>query len=116
MAIRHVVLMKFREGTTPEAVQALADGLRALPEIIPELVDYRVGPDLDLAEDTWDALQDPEAGRASLDALRDRYRTLYSEAEAISHSSVIATRPRKKKAGASAPASLPRRVLRKLRG
>jgi hypothetical protein len=54
MAIRHVVLMKFREGTTPEAVQALTDGLRALPDMIPELVDYKVGPDLDLADDSWD--------------------------------------------------------------
>lgn len=54
MAVRHVVLMKFREGTPPEAVQALADGLRALPAVIPELVDYRVGPDLDLADDSWD--------------------------------------------------------------
>lgn len=54
MAIRHVVLMKFREGTSPEAVTALTEGLRALPALIPELVDYKVGPDLDLAEDSWD--------------------------------------------------------------
>lgn len=54
MAIRHVVVMKFRDGTPPEAIQALTDGLRALPDLIPEIVDYRVGPDLDLADDSWD--------------------------------------------------------------
>lgn len=54
MSIRHVVLMQFHEGTDPATVQALTDGLRALPERIPELVDYRVGPDLDLAEGSWD--------------------------------------------------------------
>jgi hypothetical protein len=54
MAIRHIVVMRFHEGTTAEAVQALTDGLRALPAIIPEIVDYKVGPDLDLADDSWD--------------------------------------------------------------
>ncbi|MCB0976018.1 MAG: Dabb family protein [Acidimicrobiales bacterium] len=54
MAIRHIVVMKFREGTTPDAVQALADALRGLPAVIPEIVDYRVGPDLGLADDSWD--------------------------------------------------------------
>jgi hypothetical protein len=71
---------------------------------------------IDLAERVWDLLQDADTNAAALDALRGEYDALYGEAEAISHSSVIATRPRKKKAGAGAPASLPRRVLRKLRG
>jgi hypothetical protein len=54
MSIRHVVLLKFVEGTEPATVEALAAGLRALPARIPELVDYRVGPDLRVAEGTWD--------------------------------------------------------------
>jgi hypothetical protein len=73
---------------------------------------------IDLAERVWDALQDADANAAVLDAARAEYDALYGEAEAISHSSVIAVRPRKKKAagGAATRASLPRRVLRKLRG
>ncbi|MEZ5321776.1 MAG: Dabb family protein [Microthrixaceae bacterium] len=54
MTLRHVVVMRFREGTSPEAVRALTDGLRSLPASIPEILDYRVGPDLGLAEGSWD--------------------------------------------------------------
>lgn len=50
MGIRHVVVMKFRAGAGPDTVQALADALRSLPGVIPEIADYHVGPDLDLAE------------------------------------------------------------------
>lgn len=72
---------------------------------------------IDLAERVWDALQDADSGAAVLDAAREEYDALYGEAEAISHSSVIAARPRKKRPGTGAgSASLPRRVLRKLRG
>lgn len=54
MSLRHVVLLRFVEGTSPEQVEAVAAGLRSLPARIPELVDYRVGADLGLAEGTWD--------------------------------------------------------------
>lgn len=46
--------MQFHEGTDPAAIQALADGLRSLPERIPAIADYKVGPDIDLADDNWD--------------------------------------------------------------
>jgi len=54
MSIRHVVLMRFRSGTDAAAVDALTAGLRGLPERIPEIAGYRVGPDLGLTDDTWD--------------------------------------------------------------
>lgn len=54
MAVRHLVLFKFRPDTDPAAIQALADGLRALPAQIPEIVDYHVGPDIGLADSNWD--------------------------------------------------------------
>ncbi|MEO6989143.1 MAG: Dabb family protein [Aquihabitans sp.] len=54
MSIRHLVLMQFHEGTEPAAIQALADGLRALPDQIPAIADYKVGPDIGLADDNWD--------------------------------------------------------------
>ena len=50
--IRHVSLLTWVEGVTPEQVQAVIDGLRALPLQIPELRDYRVGPDLGIDDDT----------------------------------------------------------------
>jgi hypothetical protein len=73
----------------------------------------------ELAERVWAALQDADAHAAELDAMRAEYEALYGEAEAISHSSVIAVRPRKKPAGqdgAGAAPSLGSRVLRKLKG
>jgi hypothetical protein len=70
-----------------------------------------------LAEEVWGLLQDPDANAAELDAARVIYDGLYGEAAAISHSSVIAVRPRKKPAGGAQDApSLGAKVLRKLRG
>lgn len=71
---------------------------------------------VELAEEVWDLLQDPGANAAALDAARGAYDALYGEAEAISHSSVIAVRPRKKAAGQQTAPSLRTRVLRRLRG
>ncbi len=71
---------------------------------------------IDLAEEVWDLLGDAEANAAALDGARARYDALYGEAEAISHSSVIAVRPRKKKGAAKPPPSLRARVMRRLRG
>jgi Stress responsive A/B Barrel Domain len=50
MPLRHLVLLRFHEGTEPATVDAITDALRALPDQIPELADYRVGPDLALNE------------------------------------------------------------------
>jgi hypothetical protein len=41
-------------GTTEEQVQALHQALRRLPEVIPELRGYRVGPDAGLTEGNWE--------------------------------------------------------------
>jgi Stress responsive A/B Barrel Domain len=50
--IQHVVLLTFIPEATDEQVAAVADGLRALPGLIPEIKGYAVGPDLGLAPDT----------------------------------------------------------------
>lgn len=52
--IRHIVLFRWTPGTSGDEVQAITDALRALPAVVPELRDYRVGPDLGLSETTWD--------------------------------------------------------------
>jgi hypothetical protein len=44
--IRHVSLLTFVPEATAEQVDAAATALRALPPLIPELRDYRVGPDV----------------------------------------------------------------------
>jgi hypothetical protein len=68
---------------------------------------------IDLAEEVWGLLADPDANGPALDAARAAYDALYGEAEAISHSSAIAVRPRKKKAP-QAPASARARIARRL--
>lgn len=54
MSVRHLVLLRFHEGTGPDQVEAVAEALRSLPGQIPELVDYRVGPDLGLADGNFE--------------------------------------------------------------
>ncbi|MEO7836117.1 MAG: Dabb family protein [Acidimicrobiales bacterium] len=49
----HVVVFRWAEGTTPEQVRAVLDGLAGLPAVIPELRQYRTGPDLGLVEGNW---------------------------------------------------------------
>ncbi len=44
--IRHVSLLTFAPGTPVETTEQIAAALRRLPALIPELRDYRVGPDL----------------------------------------------------------------------
>ncbi|MEY2456505.1 MAG: hypothetical protein QOK06_1599, partial [Acidimicrobiaceae bacterium] len=52
--LRHVVLFRWKEGTTVEQIAAIEDGLAGLPAAIPELVDYRFGSDAGLADGNWD--------------------------------------------------------------
>lgn len=47
--IRHVSVLTFKEGTTPEQIAAVSDALAALPARIP-MAAYSFGPDLGLAE------------------------------------------------------------------
>ncbi len=54
MSMRHVVLFRFRPDADAEQVVALAKGLGELPGLIPEIVDYRFGPDLAINEASWD--------------------------------------------------------------
>jgi hypothetical protein len=54
MAIRHVVMFRFAEGTTDDQVQALADGLDGMPAAVGTMVDYRHGKDAGLSDTTYD--------------------------------------------------------------
>jgi hypothetical protein len=54
MAVRHVVLMRFHEGTTDEQIQALADGLDGMPKAVGVMLDYRHGRDLGINDNPYD--------------------------------------------------------------
>jgi len=48
--IRHVVMFKWRDGTTAEQIQAVGDRLGRLPAEVPEIAAYSFGPDLGLSD------------------------------------------------------------------
>jgi len=52
--VRHIVLFRWKEGTTPEQVAAALDGLRTLPARIPEIRAYVVGADIGGMDGHWD--------------------------------------------------------------
>jgi hypothetical protein len=54
MAVRHVVLMRFHEGTTDDQVRALSDGLDEMPKAVGVMLDYRHGRDLGINDGTYD--------------------------------------------------------------
>ena len=43
--VRHVVLFKFKDGTTPEQIKAIEADFRALPSKIPEIAGFEWGTD-----------------------------------------------------------------------
>ena len=47
---RHVVTFVFRDDATAEQIAAITEGLAGLPAQIPEIRDYRFGPDLGINE------------------------------------------------------------------
>ena len=41
--LRHVVLFKFKEGTSPAALRKIEEGFRALPSKVPQVADFEWG-------------------------------------------------------------------------
>lgn len=50
----HVACFRWVEGTDPADVDAITAALRRLPGIIPEIREYRCGPDAGLAEGNFE--------------------------------------------------------------
>jgi len=72
MSLRHLVLLRFHEGTEPEQVEAIATALRTLPGQIPELQGYLVGTDLALADGNFAfGISADFASQADYEAYRD---------------------------------------------
>jgi hypothetical protein len=44
--LRHVVLFKFKDGTTPEQIKEVEDAFRALPSKIPQIVGFEWGTNM----------------------------------------------------------------------
>jgi len=44
--LRHVVLLKFKEGTAPKQIKAIEDAFAALPSKIPTIVDFEWGTNI----------------------------------------------------------------------
>lgn len=52
--IRHVVMMRWQDGTTDAQIQAVHDGLAAMPDLVPGIISYQFGSDLKMGEDNAD--------------------------------------------------------------
>jgi hypothetical protein len=51
---RHVVMFTWNEGVDPSHAQAAGEALARLPELIPEIKEYRFGPDARINEGNFD--------------------------------------------------------------
>lgn len=51
---RHVVMFKWREGTTADQVESVRRRLDELPRAIPEIARYQHGPDAEVNEGNFD--------------------------------------------------------------
>ncbi len=83
--LRHVVMMRLTDEATEADREAIVDGLRGLPALVPEIRSYSVGVDAGLAEGNFDLVVvgdfDDDEGYAAYSANAD-------------HQDVIATRIR----------------------
>ena len=52
--LRHVVLMRWKPGTSDAQKQAVREGLAALPAAIPEIRNYQFGDDAAIVEGNYD--------------------------------------------------------------
>jgi hypothetical protein len=93
---RHVVLIRWKEGTTPEDVSAIEDALGTLPGLIPELVEYHFGRDAGVDGGNWDfaivagvaSVEDYETYRdhpAHQAAIAERIRPHIAQRAAVQH-------------------------------
>jgi hypothetical protein len=69
--LRHVVIAKFKDGLSESVIAELEKGLKGLPQIIPEIVEFQCGKDVLRSQRSYDfALV---SSFADLDALK-RYQ------------------------------------------
>lgn len=72
MALRHIALFRWQDGTTPEQVARVEGVLGSLPGVISALDAYAFGPDLGIGPDTFDfAVVADVADESAFAAYRD---------------------------------------------
>lgn len=72
MALRHIALFRWQDGTTPDQVARVEEALGILPDVISALDAYAFGPDLGIGSDTFDfAVVAEVADEAGFVAYRD---------------------------------------------
>ncbi len=52
--LHHMVMFRFKSGTTESQIRSITAGLATLPDQIPELVRYRFGRDAAVTDGAWD--------------------------------------------------------------
>lgn len=52
--IRHAAIFRFKEGVTDETVAAIDAGLATLPDILPEIVSFHSGRNIEITDGAWD--------------------------------------------------------------
>ena len=52
--LRHVVLIRWKPGTSADQKQAVREGLAALPAAIPQIRSYQFGDDVEIAEGNFE--------------------------------------------------------------
>ena len=52
--LTHIVLFKFKPGTTEDQIQKMAEGLGGLPQSIDEIREFRFGADIIRSERSYD--------------------------------------------------------------
>ncbi|MDH3189930.1 MAG: Dabb family protein, partial [Acidimicrobiia bacterium] len=53
---RHVMMMRFKEGTTPEQARSALDGLGTMPDLVPGILRYEFGLDLGINPENPDLI------------------------------------------------------------
>jgi hypothetical protein len=86
--LTHVVLFKFKPGTTNEEIDKLAEGLGGLPQIIEEIREFRFGEDVIRSERSYDLAL--VSSFDDLDALQ-RYQVHPAHQEVVAHVKTIAS-------------------------
>ena len=84
MGFRHVVMFRWNDAADDAGRAAVAAALATLPAQIPEILDYRFGPDAGLAEGNWHFTVVADfADQAGYEAYRDHPAHLAVIAEHI---------------------------------
>ena len=89
-------MMKLKDDSTTEDLTAIIDGLNGLPPLVPEIVSYSVGRDLDVQEGSFDLVIVADfndragfdaynANQDHLDVITERIRPHMAERSAVQY-------------------------------